>query len=246
MPIYQGKYVAPVWVNDQPPAINQTELLAMSGTIADSQILSGSGAPTQYTEGTVGQVYENSDTGDIYLCTSAGENSYVWTPWDDNLAQPYSSSSTYSKGDFCTHGGKLYRANQNISTAESWTAAHWSVIRMGDAVASHVSDTSNPHNVTAAQVGAATAPAVGSISFSASWTGAASPYTQTVTVTGATVTASSKVDLQPTAAQIASLISDGVTGMVVENNSGTLTAYAVGAAPSSAMTVQCTVTEVTT
>ncbi len=98
----------------------------------------------------------------------------------------------------------------------------------------------------ASDVGAAEAVQVGSITLSASWTGAASPYTQTVTVTGATVTASSKVDLQPTAAQIASLISDGVTGLVIENNSGTLTAYAVGAAPSSAMTVQCTVTEVTT
>jgi len=97
----------------------------------------------------------------------------------------------------------------------------------------------------ASDVGAAEAVQVGSITLSASWTGSASPYTQTVTVTGATVTTSSKVDLQPTAAQIASLISDGVTGLVIENNSGTLTAYAVGAAPASAMTVQCTVTEVT-
>ena len=84
----------------------------------------------------------------------------------------------------------------------------------------------------------------GSITLSASWTGSASPYTQTVTVSGATVTASSKVDLQPTAAQIASLISAGVTGLVIENNNGTLTAYAVGAAPGASMTVQCTVTEV--
>ena len=85
---------------------------------------------------------------------------------------------------------------------------------------------------------------LGSVSLSGSWTGTASPYTQTVTVTGAAVTANSKVDLQPTAAQLASLISDGVTGLVIENNNGTLTAYAVGAAPGGAMTVQCTATEV--
>ncbi len=83
---------------------------------------------------------------------------------------------------------------------------------------------------------------LGSISLSSSWSGAG-PYSQTVTVTGATVTANSKVDIQLTAAQISSLIAAGVTGMVIENNAGTLTAWAVGASPS-AMTVQVTVTEV--
>ena len=95
---------------------------------------------------------------------------------------------------------------------------------------------------TAAQVGAEAEIQLGSISLSATWSGSG-PYTQTVTVTGATVTANSKVDIQLTAAQIASLISAGVTGMVIENNAGTLTAWAVGASPS-AMTVQVTVTEV--
>lgn len=94
---------------------------------------------------------------------------------------------------------------------------------------------------TASDVGAAEPVQVGSISLSGSWSGSG-PYSQTVTVTGATVTANSKVDLQPTAAQIASLISAGVTGLVIENNAGTLTAWAVGASPS-AMTVQCTVEE---
>lgn len=96
----------------------------------------------------------------------------------------------------------------------------------------------------AEDVGAAEPVQVGSISLSGSWSGSG-PYSQTVTVTGATVTASSKVDIQLTAAQIASLISAGVTGLVIENNAGTLTAWAVGASPS-AMTVQVTVTEVET
>lgn len=99
-------------------------------------------------------------------------------------------------------------------------------------------------NVTldAEDVGAAEPTQIGSILLSASWSGAG-PYSQTVTVTGATVTATSKVDIQLTAAQIASLISAGVTGLVIENNAGTLTAWAVGAQPS-AMTIQVTVTEV--
>lgn len=95
---------------------------------------------------------------------------------------------------------------------------------------------------TAADVGAAEPVQVGSVSLSGSWSGSG-PYSQTVTVTGATVTANSKVDIQLTAAQIASLVSAGVTGLVIENNAGTLTAWAVGASPS-AMTVQVTVTEV--
>ena len=105
----------------------------------------------------------------------------------------------------------------------------------GQALSSNIS-------LDAEDVGAAEPTQVGSISLSSSWSGAG-PYSQTVTVTGATVTESSKVDIQLTAAQIAGLISQGVTGMVIENNAGTLTAWAVGASPS-AMTVQVTVTEV--
>jgi hypothetical protein len=66
--------------------------------------------------------------------------------------------------------------------------------------------------------------ALASVALSAAWSGQG-PYTQTVTVTGAAVTGSSKA-------------------LTVENNAGTLTAYSLGAAPSAAMTVQCTVSEV--
>ena len=83
----------------------------------------------------------------------------------------------------------------------------------------------------------------GTITLSLSWNGSG-PYTQTVTVTGATATGNSLISLQPTAAQLASLIADGVTAITIENNAGTLTAYALGATPSTAMTLACTVTEV--
>ena len=98
-------------------------------------------------------------------------------------------------------------------------------------------------SLDADDVGAEKPIQLGSVSLSASWSGSG-PYTQTVTVSGATVTANSKVDVQLTAAQIASLISAGVTGLVIENNAGALTAYAVGAS-TGAMTIQVTVTEVT-
>ena len=50
------------------------------------------------------------------------------------VARPYSSSSTYTAGDYCTNNGNLYKANQEISTAEEWTASHWTQIVMGDEV----------------------------------------------------------------------------------------------------------------
>lgn len=75
----------------------------------------------------------------------------------------------------------------------------------------------------------------------AAWTGE-NPYTQSVTLTG--ITAQSKVDLQPDATVLAALIDDGVNALYIANNNGSLTAYAVGAAPKADMTVQATVMEV--
>lgn len=240
MPIYQGRYVAPVWVNNQAPAINDTELLAISQTLADSQILVGASAPTVNTGGKEGQIFVVPGTGGspavIYKLRVAADGANQWELDEPNrnIADTYISGGEYSVGDYCIYKGLLYQSNTNIaSPGEDFTPAHWDEVNLADgiiAIEGSVALKANP-------------PGVGTISLSASWTGAASPYTQTVTVTGATVTSASKVDIQLTATQIASLITDGVQGMVVENNAGTLTVYAVGSAPSAAMTVQVTVTE---
>lgn len=73
----------------------------------------------------------------------------------------------------------------------------------------------------------------------ANWTGNG-PYTQTVTISGATISSNTKVDLQPDATAITQMLSDGVMALYIDNNSGTLTATAVGAAPTANMTIQCT------
>ncbi len=83
------------------------------------------------------------------------------------------------------------------------------------------------------------------ISIPLSWTDSGSGYyTATPTVSGATITSDSKVDLQADSATLISLKNDGVNSIHIENNSGVLTAYAIGAAPTSALTLQCTITEV--
>lgn len=74
----------------------------------------------------------------------------------------------------------------------------------------------------------------------ASWTGS-DPYTQTVTITG--VTAKSRIDLNPSAAVLAAAMEGGY-GLIIGNNNGTVTVYAVGAKPTAAITVQVSITEV--
>ena len=304
MPIYQDNYRAPVWINNQPPAINQTELLAMSQTIEGSQILTGSGAPTQYTSGTTGQRYADTSTTPytIYKLVTAAEDANVWeeevSP-TGSLALDYDSTAAYLAGDYCIHNQRLFRADTDISTPEAWDSTHWTRAYLADDLAEHVRDTENPHQVTAQQVGAYVKPTggipaadlapgvipavpaasdadpamdgaaaagsstswargdhvhpsdtskqpnitAGTMALSTSWSGSG-PYTQTATITGVTLTANSKVDIQPTAAQMAQLMADGVTAIVAENTSGTVTVTAFGAAPSTGLSMQITVTEV--
>ena len=41
------------------------------------------------------------------------------------VADDYSAQKTYLKDDYCIYNCKLYKAKQNIATAEAWNAAHW-------------------------------------------------------------------------------------------------------------------------
>ncbi len=98
--------------------------------------------------------------------------------------------------------------------------------------------------LTPKDIGAQPQIQLGSITFSVDWTGEESPFSQVCTVTGATVTANSKVDLQADDETEAQMKEDGCKKLYVVNNVGVLTAYAVGAALSVGVTVQCTVMEV--
>jgi len=51
-----------------------------------------------------------------------------------DLASAYSASATYAVGDYCIKDGQLYRCTTAITTAEAWTAAHWTAVALGDDV----------------------------------------------------------------------------------------------------------------
>ena len=76
----------------------------------------------------------------------------------------------------------------------------------------------------------------------ASWTGRASPYSQTVEISD--VTANSRIDINPNATVMNGAMEGGY-GLVFGNDAGTITAYAVGDKPTAAIIVQVSVTEVT-
>lgn len=107
-----------------------------------------------------------------------------------------------------------------------------------------VDESSNPVSsggVFAALSGKQEAIRAAELHLSDAWSGSG-PFTQEVTLAG--ITPRSKVDIQPDADLFSLLFADGVTALWVQNDNGTLTAYALGAALSEEITVQCTVTEV--
>ena len=89
---------------------------------------------------------------------------------------------------------------------------------------------------------------VGSVTLSKTWTNSNSGYyTQTVTISGATITANTKVDVQPDETVLVQMATNGTSALFIKNNNSTLTAYAIGEKPnpSASITVQVTYYETT-
>lgn len=105
-------------------------------------------------------------------------------------AGDYEETKAYAAGDYCTHDGKLYRCATAIPAGEAWNAAHWAETSLGAemkavyaGLTAHTGSRSNPHGVTAAQVGAAKTVTL-SCTVPVSWTASGSFYYQQVGVAG--------------------------------------------------------------
>lgn len=81
---------------------------------------------------------------------------------------------------------------------------------------------------------------LGSITLTAAGWSTEEPYSQAAALVG--LTAGSLVALHPTAAQLMALQEAGVTALTAANANGTLTVYALGAAPAADLTLQVTIT----
>lgn len=81
---------------------------------------------------------------------------------------------------------------------------------------------------------------LGSITLTAAGWSTEEPYSQAAALAG--LAAGSLVALHPTAAQLMALQEAGVTALTAANANGTLTVYALGAAPAADLTLQITIT----
>lgn len=81
---------------------------------------------------------------------------------------------------------------------------------------------------------------LGSITLTAAGWSTEEPYSQAAALAG--LTAGSLVALHPTGAQLMALQEAGVTALTAANANGTLTVYALGAAPAADLTLQITIT----
>ena len=64
------------------------------------------------------------------------------------IAPTYSNTALYAVGSYAWYSGVLYKCTTAITTAESWTAAHWTVAVLGNDVASIMTDVTSNEKIT--------------------------------------------------------------------------------------------------
>lgn len=99
--------------------------------------------PSKMVAGEFADVYSgdpNTEAGTaLYICYSTGKVERILTEPDAKqstgiIAADYSESSAYTVGDLVIKNNRLYRCKADISTPETWTAAHWDETTVGDAM----------------------------------------------------------------------------------------------------------------
>jgi len=142
-----------------------------------------------------------------------------------NECPAFSATSTYKVGAMVTNNNRVYVCTTAVTTAGEWDASNW----------------------TATTLSTQCKARKGSVYMAAaSWSGSG-PWTQTVTISNASPSATvrSMVSLQPNATVLNHMASVGCAAIFITNNEdGTFTATAIQKKPTTNLTIQCLVEEV--
>lgn len=134
---YDGQFTLAIKLVDSTNSVTGT--IRIVDGMVDNTHASGTVAPTD----AVPTYQEILSTYDDMLAATTAANTAA-TNCASIVAAAYSTSATYAVGDYCTKDGKLYRCTTAITTAESWTAGHWTETKVGP----EVSDLKSALNVT--------------------------------------------------------------------------------------------------
>lgn len=73
----------------------------------------------------INEVYDFSHNNKLDIIDLRSDLTDLQGSVNNNTADAYDSTSTYKVGQLCIYENTLYRCNTAITTAEAWTAAHW-------------------------------------------------------------------------------------------------------------------------
>lgn len=209
-------------VNNVSPDVNGNVALTFPVTSVDG----GTGAVNTWTQRFLGQnaiATTADDTVHNWLDLGTG-----WTYYNENgtiLGKPYTWGFLFN----VVYGGDIFQLWKSMEAGDFyWRSGNYDTIWYADSW----------HRLS-------NSPRIGTISIPNNWTNTGNGYTAPATLSGTGFWGDSKIDLQPDSTVLSRLISDGCAALyIINNQNGTLTAYAAEAAPTTALAIQCTVIEV--
>ena len=83
-----------------------------------------------------------ADSGAVKRALNNKADTDVMTSVKGDLAPAYSASATYAVGAYVMYNNVLYRCTTAITTAEAWTAAHWTAVNVGGELTHYKEDIS--------------------------------------------------------------------------------------------------------
>lgn len=86
----------------------------------------------------INEVYDFSHNNKLDIIDLRSDLTDLQGSVNNNTADAYSSSGTYKIGQLCIYENTLYRCNTAITTAEAWTAAHWTATTIAEEIENRV------------------------------------------------------------------------------------------------------------